>query len=86
MLNEKLKRDEIARQLKVEKVYLEKHRDLIMVEQKTLEIAKKFFKDGGIEGAGDIKLTVSKPNRFQTFCDTNSNSLMPAADSNLLVS
>ena len=39
----KPKWDEISRQLKVDKVYLETHRDLIIVDQKTLEIAKKFF-------------------------------------------
>lgn len=70
----KLRKDEIVRQLKVDKVFLETHRDLIMVDQKTLDIAKKVFKDEGIEGAGRIKLTISKSNRFQTFCFSNPNS------------
>ncbi len=60
--------NEISRQLKVDKVYLETHRDLIIVNQDTLNIAKKFFKDRGIEVAGGITLTISEPNRFQTFC------------------
>ncbi len=60
--------NEISRQLKVDKVYLETHRDLIIVNQDTLNIAKKFFKDRGIELAGGITLTISEPNRFQTFC------------------
>ncbi len=64
----KPKWNEISRQLKVDKVYLETHRDLIIVDQKTLDIAKKFFKDRGIEVAGGITLTISEPNRFQTFC------------------
>ena len=63
--------NEISRQLKVDKVYLETHRDLIIVNQDTLNIAKKFFKDRGIEVAGGITLTVSEPNRFQTFCYSN---------------
>ncbi|MGN6355666.1 MAG: hypothetical protein ACTHLB_19935, partial [Parafilimonas sp.] len=63
--------NEISRQLKVDKVYLETHRDLIVVNQDTLNIAKKFFKDRGIEVAGGITLTVSEPNRFQTFCYSN---------------
>ena len=63
--------NEISRQLKVDKVYLETHRDLIIVDQKTLDIAKKFFKDRGIEVAGGITLTISEPNRFQTFCYSN---------------
>src|SRR5690348_10372764 len=63
--------NEISRQLKVDKVYLEAHRDLIVVNQDTLNIAKKFFKDRGIEVAGGITLTISEPNRFQTFCYSN---------------
>ncbi len=64
--------NEISRQLKVDKVYLETHRDLIVVNQDTLNIAKKFFKDRGIEIAGGITLTISEPNRFQTFCYSSS--------------
>ena len=67
----KPKWDEISRQLKVDKVYLETHRDLHIVDQKTLDIAKKFFKDRGIEVAGGITFTISEPNRFQTFCYSN---------------
>jgi hypothetical protein len=63
--------NEISRQLKVDKVYLETHRDLVVVSQDTLNIAKKFFKDRGIEIAGGITLTISEPNRFQTFCYSN---------------
>ncbi len=63
--------NEISRQLKVDKVYLETHRDRIIVNQDTLNIAKKFFKDKGIEVAGGITLTISEPNRFQTFCYSN---------------
>lgn len=58
----------ITRQTKVDKVYLETHRDLQIVDQHTLDIAKKFFKDRGVEVAGGITLTISEPNRFQTFC------------------
>jgi hypothetical protein len=67
----KPKWEEISRQLKVDKVYLETHRDLHIVDQKTLDIAKKFFKDRGIEVAGGITFTISEPNRFQTFCYSN---------------
>ncbi|PWT74250.1 MAG: hypothetical protein C5B59_11550 [Bacteroidetes bacterium] len=60
--------ESISRQVKIDKVYLETHRDLLIVDQKTLDIAKKFFRDRGIEIAGGITLTISEPNRFQTFC------------------
>jgi hypothetical protein len=63
--------NEISRQLKVDKIYLETHRDLLIVDQSTLDIAKKFFKDRNIEIAGGITFTISEPNRFQTFCYSN---------------
>lgn len=63
--------DEITRQMKVDKVYLETHRDLVIADQPTLDIVKKFFRDRGVEIAGGITLTISEPNRFQTFCYSN---------------
>ena len=63
--------NEITRQVKVDKIYLETHRDLVVVDQQTLDIAKKFFRDRGVEIAGGITLTISEPNRFQTFCYSN---------------
>lgn len=64
---------ELTRQLKVDKIYLETHRDLLIVDQKTLDIAKKFFSDRGIEIAGGITYTISEPDRFQTFCYSDPN-------------
>ncbi|HEY2582270.1 MAG TPA: hypothetical protein VGI43_10690, partial [Mucilaginibacter sp.] len=60
--------NEITRQLKVDKVYIETHRDTHIVDQKTLDIVKKFFKDRGIQVAGGITFTISEPNHFQTYC------------------
>ena len=60
--------NEITRQLKVDKVYLETHRDLLIVEQKTLDIARKFFKNRGLEVAGGITYTVKESEHFKTFC------------------
>jgi len=63
--------NEITRQMKVDKIYLETHRDLLIVDQATLDIAKKFFRDRGIAVAGGITLTINERNRFQTFCYSN---------------
>lgn len=63
--------DEITRQCKIDKVYLETHRDLLIVDQNTLNAAKKFFRDRGVQIAGGITYTISEPNRFQTFCYSN---------------
>ena len=66
--------DEISRQVKVDKVYLETHRDVVLVDEKTIETAKKFFKDKGVEVAGGITYTIMESNRFQTFCYTKPES------------
>ncbi len=58
---------EISRQVHVDKVYLETHRDLVIVDDSTLNTAKAFFADRGIETAGGITLTISEPHNFQTF-------------------
>lgn len=57
----------ISQQLKVDKIYLETHRDLLIVPDRTLEQAKKFFMDRGIEVAGGITYTINESNNFQTF-------------------
>jgi hypothetical protein len=54
--------------LKVSKMYLETHRDKILVDSETLEKAKGFFAERGIETAGGITLTIDERNRFETFC------------------
>lgn len=61
----------ISSQLKVDKIYLETHRDLLIVDQETLTKAKKFFKKQGVEVAGGITYTIDESNQFQTFCYTN---------------
>lgn len=62
---------EITRQVHVDKIYLETHRDLIVVSEPTLLAAQKFFADRGVQTAGGITLTVNERNRFETFCYTN---------------
>ena len=57
----------ISSQLDVDKIYLETHRDLLIVDDATLEKAKKFFEKQGIEVAGGITYTISEPNDFETF-------------------
>ncbi|MBN2523618.1 MAG: hypothetical protein JXB24_10110 [Bacteroidales bacterium] len=61
----------IEQQVHVDKVYIETHRDLLMVQQDTLNRVKNFFKERGIKTSGGITLTVYEPKRFQTFCYSN---------------
>lgn len=58
----------IERHVRVSKIYLESHRDKVLVDGETLARAKRFFEERGVRTAGGITLTVSEPNRFQTFC------------------
>ena len=61
----------ISSQVKVDKIYLETHRDLLIVPDKTLEQAKKFFQDRGVEIGGGITYTIDESNSFETFSYSN---------------
>jgi hypothetical protein len=61
----------ITQQLKVDKIYLETHRDKIIVDAKTLETAKKFFISHGVKVAGGITFTMDERNHYETFCYSN---------------
>ena len=63
--------DDISKQLKVDKIYLETHRDLLIVDGGTIESAKKFFQDKGLKVGGGITYTIDEMNNFETFCSTN---------------
>ena len=63
--------DLISSQMKVDRVYLETHRDKLIVPQSTLDKAKKFFKSKGVETCGGITYTINERNNFETFCYTN---------------
>ena len=66
--------NEISQQVKIDKIYLETHRDQVLVDEKTIESAKKFFGARGVKVAGGITFTVNESNRYQTFCYTNPES------------
>jgi hypothetical protein len=57
--------------LKVDKIYLETHRDGIIPDQETLDRAKQFFKSKGVETAAGIATVVNERNRFETFVYSN---------------
>ena len=61
----------IAGQVKVDKIYLETHRDLLIIPDQTLEQAKKFFREKGVETGGGITYTINEMNNFETFCYSN---------------
>jgi hypothetical protein len=61
----------ISRAVKVNKVYLETHRDKLLVDGATLEKAKAFFAARGVRTFGGITWTRNESNRFETFCYAN---------------
>lgn len=63
--------DTLSSQVHIDKIYLETHRDLLIVDDAILNSAKKFFQDRGVEVAGGITYTIDEGNNFQTFCYTN---------------
>ncbi len=62
--------EEVSKQVHVDKIYLETHRDLLIVSDETLEQAKKFFIEQGVKVGGGITYTIDESNNFQTFCYT----------------
>jgi len=60
-----------SKYVKIDKVYLETHRDLVVVDQETLDRAKKFFASKGVRTSGGITATVNERNQFETFCYSN---------------
>ncbi|HEU4654313.1 MAG TPA: hypothetical protein VFS47_10015 [Steroidobacteraceae bacterium] len=62
---------ELSSQVHVDKVYLETHRDLLIVDDKTIEAAKAFFAKHGVKTAGGITFTIDESNRFETFSYSN---------------
>lgn len=61
----------IAPHVKIGKIYLETHRDTIVVDQATLDQAKRFFEGKGLKVAGGITITVNESNQFETYCYSN---------------
>jgi hypothetical protein len=57
--------------LKVDKIYLEVHRDGVIPDQETLNRAKEFFKSKGVATAGGIATVVNERNRYETFVYTD---------------
>jgi hypothetical protein len=57
--------------LKVDKIYLEVHRDGVIPDQDTIDKAKAFFKSKGVQTSAGIATVVNERNNFETFVYTN---------------
>ncbi|HUT19204.1 MAG TPA: hypothetical protein VM366_08590 [Anaerolineae bacterium] len=63
--------DVMSHHIKVDKIYLETHRDTIVADEETIGRVRRFFEGRGICTSGGITLTVNERNRFETYCYTN---------------
>ena len=61
----------MSRSIKVGKVYLETHRDMVMADEATINGARRFFEQRGLQVAGGITATVKESQYFKTYCYTN---------------
>ena len=68
-LNERF--EVMQRSMKVSKVYLETHRDMVVAGEEIVRGAKNYFEQRGVKVSGGITVTVNERNRFETYCYTN---------------
>jgi len=61
----------MARQVRINKVYLETHRDCVVADEAAIRGARDYLEGVGVKVAGGIAVTVNERNRFQTYCYTN---------------
>jgi len=63
---------QISSQVKVDKVYIESHRDRVVATDATLEALKKFFLDRGVRVAGGITFSDAPiGGQYRSFCYTD---------------
>jgi len=58
----------VSKHMKVDKIFLETHRDMVVIDQETLDKAKAFFLSKGVKVSGGITVTVNERNMFETYC------------------
>jgi len=63
--------DQISSQVKVDKVYIEVHRDRILVDDQLLETVKAFFVSRGVQVAAGSAFSDSEADLFKSFCYTD---------------
>jgi hypothetical protein len=61
----------LERYIKVGKIYLETHRDMVVADEFTLIQAREFLKKRGLQVSGGIAVTFNESNHYQTYCYSN---------------
>ena len=63
--------EQISREVKVDKVYLETERDRVVADESLLETLKDFFTRRGVRVAGGITFSDNNSGQFRSFCYTD---------------
>jgi hypothetical protein len=63
--------DIMSRQVRIDKVYLETHRDMVVADEAVIRRAKEYLEGRGVKVSGGITITVNERNQFETYCYTN---------------
>ncbi|HHX45705.1 MAG TPA: hypothetical protein GX714_17250 [Chloroflexi bacterium] len=61
----------MSRHVKIAKVYLETHRDMVVADEGVIRQAKEYLEARGVTVEGGITITVDESNQFETYCYTN---------------
>jgi len=61
----------LQKHLKISKVYLETHRDMIMPKKESLKKIKDFFESRGVKTSGGVAFVASEGRLSRTFCYSN---------------
>jgi hypothetical protein len=61
----------LSRHVKVDKVYVETHRDLVIPDETTLIAVRDFLKERGVQVSGGITVTIKESDNFKTYCYSN---------------
>ena len=63
--------EQISREVKVDKVYIESERDRVVADEALLETLKNFFLQRGVRVAGGITFSDNVSGQFRSFCYTD---------------
>lgn len=58
----------LSRQVKVNKVYIETHRDLVIPDESMIIAIRDYLKELGVESSGGITVTIDERDSFKTYC------------------
>ena len=59
---------QVSSYIKISKVYIETHRDMIIPSEDTLIAVRDYLNENGVETSAGITVTINEKNSYQTYC------------------